>query len=702
MKSPLFVAAFTFVTLAGCAGRSESYSASAGSLAASKDEALLYAADADWDKVFVIDAKTEQVITSVSVGKTPERVLVGPDDTLYVTARYGRGISVVARGEWDSARFVETGIEPSALALSNDGRTLYVVNSTMSDNALVGSVVAIDTATLQPKWELPVGEEPSAIAVLPGERALVSLLKQGDVVMVDLSARKVLKNFGGDVYTALNDSILNPSVMFGVQEKSSRPIFDDNGAMTVKVRGIQSLAVSPDGRRAVAAALLATEATLNAPGSTTVNAVSGEDEGGGFKESFPVGGSSGYGGGTCGAGAVVTPALLNFDENGMPRVDDVSRCESKTTDTPPTVLTNAESNLPIQGPRAVVLDSTGSFAFIANTESDNVAVVPTSRQATQNTNGGGGVLFGGGASREPTPVDPGFSSSFFRGNGSVPFVIPTGKGPTGLVLSKDGKRAWVYSLFDHSLHRIEKSGQTLARVSTTVVARDILEPEVVRGRQLFFSATDSRMNDPGRGISCASCHINGREDGHVWNFSDGPRQTPTLAGGRLIGTAPFHWNGEFSDLTAFMSLTVRGRMGGSGVTPQMEAQLSAFINSQPAADNPHRGATLTEPQARGEHVFMKAGCHECHSGSALTDNRFADVGTFVTQGNVRDSSLLIAQGLNTPSLLGLARTAPYLHDGSASTLKARILQGKERNQHGKTAQLSSAEIDDLVEYLKTL
>jgi cytochrome c peroxidase len=59
-------------------------------------------------------------------------------------------------------------------------------------------------------------------------------------------------------------------------------------------------------------------------------------------------------------------------------------------------------------------------------------------------------------------------------------------------------------------------------------------------------------------------------------------------------------------------------------------------------------------------------------------------------------------GFNTPSLLGLARSAPYLHSGAASTLKERITVGKERDLHGKTAQLSEAEVDDLVEYLKSL
>ncbi len=683
MKYRFLVAALTFVFVVGCAGKSESYASSAGSLAASRDEAFLYAADADWDKVFVIDAATEKKVAEIKVGKTPERVLVGPDDTLYVTARYGRGISVVGKGDWGNVRTVETGIEPSALALSNDGRTLYVVNSTTMTDALVGSVVAIDTATLQIKWELPVGEEPSGIAVLPGERALVSLLKQGDVVLVDLGKQKVLKNYGGDVYTALNDSVLNPDPANG-NGKQITPEFGFNPP-TVKARGIQSLAVSADGRRVVASALLATESVL------------GTSSGGSPLEPGVdiASGGGGYAGGSCGAGSVVTPALLSFDESGTPRVDDVSRCDHKASDTPATVLTNANNNMPIQGPKAVVLDATGSFAFVVNTESDNVAVVPTTRQESSNNQNGGVAV-------DVVQAPRGGTGSAFNPSGSVPHVIATGKGPTGLVLAKDGKRAWVYSLFDHSLHRLESRGTTLERVSSVNIATDILDPDVVRGRQLFFSATDSRMNDPGRGISCGSCHINGREDGHVWNFIDGPRQTPTLAGGRLKGTAPFHWNGEFENLGAFMALTVRGRMGGTGVTPEMETQLEAFINSQPAADNPHRLASLTPSQERGQQVFAKAECNTCHAGASLTDNKFANVGTFVTQGSVQDDPVLVAKGLNTPPLLGIARTAPYLHDGSASTLKARILQGKDRDQHGKTAQLTNGEVDDLVEYLKTL
>ena len=60
------------------------------------------------------------------------------------------------------------------------------------------------------------------------------------------------------------------------------------------------------------------------------------------------------------------------------------------------------------------------------------------------------------------------------------------------------------------------------------------------------------------------------------------------------------------------------------------------------------------------------------------------------------------KGLNTPSLLGFSRSSPYLHDGSATTLRARIMRNKDSNLHGLTAQLNEAEVSDLVLYLKML
>jgi cytochrome c peroxidase len=403
--------------------------------------------------------------------------------------------------------------------------------------------------------------------------------------------------------------------------------------------------------------------------------------------------SAGYSGGSCGATAVAAPALLTFSADGQPLVDDLTTCVdgSGAGSRPPTLLTSKVPGMPIQGPRAMAMDPTGSFLFIANFESNNVAIVPTSVRANPS---------GFGSDTRPVPPD---SSSFGVG-GSVTQLVSVGAGPSGIAVTRDGTKAFVFNAFDHSVSLLEPVNGRVSNTRTVTLGADpaTLTPDAAAGRRLFFSATDVRMNNPSTGISCGTCHLEGREDGHVWNFPEGPRQTPSLAGRMLTRTAPFHWNGEFDDLLAFMTHTVQRRMGGTGVTPAMEQQVAAFIESLPAPDNPYKSLPA-DVLARGRAAFDKAQCGACHAGETFTNQTFADVGTYVTTGPVVDRPELLPHGgLNTPSLLGLARSAPYLHDGSAQTLKARILQGKASDRHGLTSQLTSAEVDDLVAYLNSL
>ncbi|MHB8862224.1 MAG: hypothetical protein ACYC6N_07460, partial [Pirellulaceae bacterium] len=60
------------------------------------------------------------------------------------------------------------------------------------------------------------------------------------------------------------------------------------------------------------------------------------------------------------------------------------------------------------------------------------------------------------------------------------------------------------------------------------------------------------------------------------------------------------------------------------------------------------------------------------------------------------------QHLDTPSLLGLRRSEPYLHDGRASTLEEVLTTCNPEDRHGRTSQLSDAEVLDLAEFLRTL
>jgi cytochrome c peroxidase len=98
-----------------------------------------------------------------------------------------------------------------------------------------------------------------------------------------------------------------------------------------------------------------------------------------------------------------------------------------------------------------------------------------------------------------------------------------------------------------------------------------------------------------------------------------------------------------------------------------------------------------EAVARGEALFNDeaVGCASCHGGPMFTNNKSVDVGT--------------GKAFQVPSLVGIASRAPFMHDGCAPTLQARFggyCGGGDA--HGKTSQLSQAEVADLVAYLETL
>ncbi|MCK8497511.1 c-type cytochrome [Myxococcus fulvus] len=649
--------------LCACEDRSTgaAWTNASGSVALSRDDAFLYVVDADTGVLAVVETASGQKVGEVKVGAGPERVVVGPDDTVYVSNRGARSVSVIRRGDWNEAARVAVGVEPMGLTVSPNGDTLYVVNSTALDSSVYGTLMAVDTRTLEVRWELPVGEEPRGVALVDGgRRALVSLFRHADLVTVDLSDahQPRMQREGTDLYARAN-------TRQGVV--ADEPIPFPSSDVLFRPRGMADVVVAPDGARAFAPTLWAREDSLTSDGRGP-------------------GGSLYGGGGPCNTAGVVAPGVLTFNtEDGSPRVDDLDQCRpppSEEPDFPPSTIVSPESSHPIQGPVAAVVDPSGQWLFLVNRETDNVAILPTQRRT-------------------------GLDLTGERGS-TVRQLVRVGSGPSGIAMTRDGSKVYVYNAFDHTVTTLVNDGSgNVANVRTQgapipVVGEDVLTAQEAAGRKLFYSALDSRMTSAGVAASCASCHLDGRDDGHVWGFPDGPRQTPSLAGRKVTETGPFHWSGEFPSMRDFLDATVRGRMGGTSLDGVMVAQLSAFIDVIPTPDNPYRGAVQTAAQARGEQVFKKAACDTCHEGAHFTNNKQADVGTFITTGPMRDDDNTRKRGLNTPSLLGLARTAPYLHDGSALSLKGRLMQGRASNKHGTTADLTEAEVDDLVEYLRTL
>jgi cytochrome c peroxidase len=125
--------------------------------------------------------------------------------------------------------------------------------------------------------------------------------------------------------------------------------------------------------------------------------------------------------------------------------------------------------------------------------------------------------------------------------------------------------------------------------------------------------------------------------------------------------------------------------------------LYTYLTSLRAVPSPHlaRDGKLTEAAERGKVLFDgKAGCIRCHPAPYFTDRKMHNVG--VLSDNEPDGRY------DTPSLIEAYRTAPYLHDGRARTLKDVLTTENASDRHGNVRDLSPEQVEDLVAYLLSL
>jgi cytochrome c peroxidase len=124
--------------------------------------------------------------------------------------------------------------------------------------------------------------------------------------------------------------------------------------------------------------------------------------------------------------------------------------------------------------------------------------------------------------------------------------------------------------------------------------------------------------------------------------------------------------------------------------------------------SPHAKKGLSESALRGKDLFFskETSCVQCHSGPFFTDSVPSssttrhDVGTGPPHNG--DASERMGPAYDTPTLLGIYKTAPYLHDGKATSLDEVLTKYNPGDRHGKTSHLKPAQVKDLVEFLKAL
>ncbi|HEU0034808.1 MAG TPA: PQQ-binding-like beta-propeller repeat protein [Kofleriaceae bacterium] len=238
------------------------------------------------------------------------------------------------------------------------------------------------------------------------------------------------------------------------------------------------------------------------------------------------------------------------------------------------------------------------------------------------------------------------------------------------------------------LHPVDRkralAADNLAREAGPSVVASRMSVAEHQGFVLFHHA-DATISQQGA-MACASCHPDGRADGLSWRIEKHELQTPLLAG-RLVGTHPYKWDGGDKDLTTSLTMTMK-RLGGGGLDAKQTAALEAYVSALPAVRTPGREPARV---ARGKALFDSAelGCRTCHDGKAYTDGSKHKLTSSLPE-------------TDTPSLLGLAASAPYYHDGSAATLEALLRDRAAVHGMAETSHLRDDQIADLTAFLETL
>ena len=279
-----------------------------------------------------------------------------------------------------------------------------------------------------------------------------------------------------------------------------------------------------------------------------------------------------------------------------------------------------------------------------------------------------------------------------------------------------------------------------------IVPVDGLTPEkVALGRLLFHEPRLSKDDT----VSCASCHdlATGGDDGRRVSVGVdgalGSINTPTVYNAAY--NFKQFWDGRADTLDDQIDGPVQSAAEMGSLWPDVVAKLyqdeaypalfraaypegitratikdalAEFMNSLTTPDSRFDrwlagdDAALDAREKHGYELFKRYGCVSCHQGAAVGGNMFQVFGVlneyFKRRGNITDADMgrfnvtgndADMHAFKVPSLRLAARTAPYLHDGSAATLRDAV-DAMFEFQLGREAP--DDDKDAIVDFIETL
>jgi len=582
----------------------------------------------------------------------PTAIVASPDGALlYVACPAQRAVAVVDVDARALVGLHDVGARPRGLAVSRDGATLAV--SLPDDDA----VAVLDATTFAGRVRASVGLEPAGLAFdADGRRLFVANARSGDLSVVDVA----------------------------------------RGAETLRVptgREPYAVALSPDGRTV---AVASRTCDVGRPDSQPCSELTLLDAAtGAVARRVPlVSCHLAHGLAFAAGGSRVLVPVIRV-RNLLPIVQVDRGWVMSTALASVDVATGAVALLPMNeicasfsDPTAIAVDPSGARAFVASATSDRVRAVRVADALP---------LEKDAAPEKPEHlswtsryVDPAFDVG----------AVPSGLAAAGGVLA-------VTERLDDSVSLFAPDGRRLARIA---IVPSVPDDAVRRGDRVFHDARYAFQC----AFSCSSCHPDAHTDGLTYDFEiDGIGQNVVLNRSLrgLKGTAPFKWNGHNASLAEQCGPRFAKVLTRADPFPAAQlADLVAYVESLPPPRGDPRSATVagrdTGAAARGRAIFERATrrdgtpidaadrCVTCHAPPHYTNGRRAGVGT----GTARDAS----GSFDVPHLTGIGSKAPYLHDGRALTLEEIWTAPDVGDLHGAVTDLTKADLNDLVAFLKGL
>jgi len=589
--------------------------------------------------------------------KTPLNLAITPDGKeLYVTCEASHTVVVVDIGSRQRVAEIVVGRHPTDVAFAPGGRRAYV------SNRLDDTVSVVDTALREQMGTIPVGDEPHGVLTDRAGRVLYVLNTSSDSIsVIDLATQQEIKRLAAGRNPWSLSLAPNGSQVYITNNLSQFVPFRSPSMSEVTVLDAQRNVV--EDRRVIPAANLLQGVDWHPTGAFALITLNRT------KNLVPM-----------------TRLLQGWTiTNGLGILWKDGRVDQVLLDEP---------GLSFPDPADVAITPDGRWALVTSSGSNHVAVVDVQKMI--------GMLEAASA-QEREHV---FPRHLGKPTEFVVRHIPVEHGPRGILITPDGKTAFIANALDDSLTAIDLDRlEAVARI-------DLGGPKEITtvrlGERIFHSANNTFH----RQFSCHSCHPDGHVDGLTYDIEpDGigvsPVDNRTLRG--ILDTAPFKWEGTNPSLQrqcgprlAVFFTRIQP------FTPEQLSALESYICTIPRPPNRYRplGAELTEAQRRGKAMFERTmtndgrvipkenRCVTCHCPPLYTDRQRHDVGTKLKYD--RESEF------DAPHLNNIYDSAPYLHNGIAETLEEIWTVHNPNDRHGVTNDMTKDQLNDLIEYLKTL